>query len=166
MNCKVAQHLCYAVECRIIVYIRCSKKCWPNPCSDVGVLCLNELLDADGTDKLRWTIIEDKARKLVSSLGRVQEVPEEVLAAVVAAVGAGRAPSLSTEPGTTAACTLHLLQPCRQKMSNTADIQEKEVASNSYYNVWCVGFISRILLLIFCNLPAACGFLIRLERSS
>ena len=67
MNCKVAQHLCYAVECRIIVYIRCSKKCWPNPCSDVGVLCLNELLDADGTDKVRWTIIEDKARKLVSS---------------------------------------------------------------------------------------------------
>jgi len=166
MNCKVAQHLCYAVECRIIVYIRCSKKCWPNPCSDVGVLCLNELLDADGTDKLRWTIIEDKARKLVSSLGRVQEVPEEVLAAVTAAVGAGDASSLSIEPATTTACALHLLQPCRQKVSNAAEIQEKEAANHCYYNVWCVGFISRILLLIFCNLPAACGFLIRLERSS
>ena len=86
-------------------------------------------------NKLCWSIIEGKACKLGSSLGRAQEVPEEVLAAVVAAVGAGRAPSLSTEPATTAACTLHLLQPCRQKMSNTADIQEKEVASNSYYNV-------------------------------
>jgi len=115
---------------------------------------------------LRWSIIEDKARKLVSSLGRVQEVPEEVLAAIIAAVGAGDAPSLSVEPATTTACALHLLQPCRQKVSNAAEIQEKEAANHCYYNVWCVGFISRILLLIFCNLPAACGFLIRLERSS
>lgn len=106
------------------------------------------------------------ARKLGSSLSRVQKVPEEVLAAVTAAAGAGGAPSLSIESAITAACTLHLLQPCREKVINAAEILEKDATNQCYYNVRCVGFISRILLLSFCNLPAAWGFLIKLETSS
>jgi hypothetical protein len=48
------------------------------------VLCLNKLLEGYGTDKLCQSVIEGKVCKLGSSLGRVQEVPEEVLATVTA----------------------------------------------------------------------------------
>jgi len=64
----------------------------------------------------------------------VQQVPEEVFAAITAAAGDGGAPYLSIEPATTAACTLHFLQPCRQKVSKSANILEKEAAN--HWHAW------------------------------
>ncbi|KAL6848357.1 hypothetical protein ACP4OV_021651 [Aristida adscensionis] len=93
------------------------------------------LLEGFGTNELCRSVIEGKGCKLGCSLGRVQQVPEEVFAAVTAATGVGGAPFLGIESAATTACPLHLLKPWRKQMSNDGDIPKKEATKLNYYNV-------------------------------
>jgi hypothetical protein len=76
------------------------------------MLCVGQLLEGYGTDKPCRPVIEGKAYNLGGGLGRVEEIPEEISAAVSAAAGAGGTGFLGVELATTTtACTLHLYKP-------------------------------------------------------